>query len=826
MATVRVHELAKDMNIPSKDLLEKLQALGLNMKNHMSTIPSGEVSRIKNMVLNLGKGQSQGQGQSSRNVNSADKGPSQGQKAGEVQDRNNGSSNNSRSNQTNNTRNNSTANDRKDLPTGKPQDNRGPQQGGQRPQYGPSGGRQNQRPGAGPQGSQKPGTAQPNRNRPPNPASRPAAPDAEKTLNKAESVVGDRAYERGGKTKTATTKKGPRYDDKKSDFKRGGKYNKNRGSKNRHHRDIAPTTVKQVTLEGSMTLQDFAHLINKKAAEVIKKLLEMGVLATINQELDLDTLVLLGNEFGISVEIKKKKEEILLEEDVPDSPEDMRERPPVVTIMGHVDHGKTSLLDVIRHTNVTATEAGGITQHIGAYQVDVKGRKITFLDTPGHEAFTAMRARGAQVTDIAILVVAADDGVMPQTIEAINHAQAAKVPIIVAVNKIDKENANPDRVKQGLTEYGLVSEEWGGDAIFVEVSAITKQGLENLLEMILLVAEMSDLRSNPNKKARGTVVEAKLDKGRGPVATVLVQDGSLEVGDYIIVGTTQGRVRAMQDDKGRVLKKAPPSTPVELIGLNDVPAAGDVFRVVEDERLAKQIASEREAQKREETSNSRARVSLEDLFSQIQHGEVQDLNIIIKTDVQGSFEAIKQSLEKLSNDEVRVNIIHSGVGAITETDVMLADASNAIIIGFNVRPDVNSRKAAEKQQIDIRLYRVIYNAIEDVKAAMSGLLKPELKEVVLGRAEVRATFKVPKAGTIAGCYILEGKINRNSQVRLIRDGVVVHEGTIDSLKRFKDDVKEVVSGYECGIGIERFNDVHEGDHIEAFTFEEIKREIS
>jgi len=483
-------------------------------------------------------------------------------------------------------------------------------------------------------------------------------------------------------------------------------------------------------------------------------------------------------------------------------------------------------LDAIRHTSVTSTEAGGITQHIGAYQVELKGKKITFLDTPGHEAFTAMRARGAQVTDIAILVVAADDGIMPQTIEAINHAKAAQVPIIIAINKIDKENAQPDRVKQDLTNYGLVPEEWGRDTICANVSAKSGEGLENLLEMILLVAEVADLKANPNRKAKGSVIEAKLDKSRGPVATILVQNGTLDTGDFIIVGTTSGRIRAMQDDKGRKLKRALPSTPVEVIGLSDVPLAGDTFQAVDDERLAKQITSERSAIKREEAIHSRSRISLDDLFSQIQQGEVKELNIIIKADVQGSIEAIKSSLEKLSNNEVRVNIIHQGVGAITETDVQFADASNAIIIGFNVRPDTNARKVAENQQIDIRLYRVIYNAIEDVKAALSGLLKPEIREVVLGRAEVRATFKVPKVGTIAGCYLTEGKFLRNAQVRVIRDGIVVHEGDIDSLKRFKDDVREVMAGYEFGLGLERFNDIREGDSLEAFTTEEIKRELT
>lgn len=779
MATIRVHELAKDMNISSKDLLEKLNRLGLNMKNHMSTIPSGEVNRIKNMVLNLDR-----------------PAPATGDKVAAPHE--------------------------KKRPESRPTDPRNQKPAHKNQTPAPSQHKQ-------PVGHQQKTYPQQKAQHKPSPQ-QPIQPennhlrsthDLEQNLNRAERAVGDKAYERGGMTKTSP-KKTSRFDERKSDYKKGHKHGKN----NRHapKREITPVVVKQVTLEGPVTVQEFAHLINKKAAEVIKKLLQLGVLATINQELDLDTLVLLGTEFGITVENKAKKEDILFAEE-PDSPKDLLERPPVVTIMGHVDHGKTSLLDVIRHTNVTSTEAGGITQHIGAYQVEVNNKKITFLDTPGHEAFTAMRARGAQVTDIAILVVAADDGVMPQTVEAVNHAQAAGVPILVAINKIDREDANPERIKQELTEYGLVPEEWGGDSIFVEVSAKTKVGINTLLEMILIMSELADLKANPKKKAKGTIVEAKLDKGRGPVATVLVQNGTLEVGDFLIVGTSQGRVRAMQDDKGRELKKALPSTPVEIIGLSDVPQAGDIFQVVEDERLAKQIISERTAERKEEAFKSRTRVSLDDLFSRIQQGEVRDLNIIIKADVQGSIEALKQSLEKLSGEEVRVNIIHQGVGAITETDVMLADASNAIIIGFNVRPDVNARKTAENQEIDIRMYRVIYDAIEDVKAAMSGLLKPEFKEVVLGRAEVRAVFKVPKVGTIAGCYMIEGKILRNAQIRVIRDGVVIHEGHISSLKRFKDDVREVSTGYEFGLGIENFNDIHEGDNMEAFTFEEVQRAL-
>ncbi|QGG48221.1 translation initiation factor IF-2 [Heliorestis convoluta] len=583
---------------------------------------------------------------------------------------------------------------------------------------------------------------------------------------------------------------------------------------------------KHIVIDENVTVAELSQAMGIPVNELIKKLMHLGVMATINQEIDADTAMVLAAEWDISVDVTKSfTAEELLAEDAEDIEEDMIIRPPVVTVMGHVDHGKTSLLDSIRHTDVIASEAGGITQHIGAYQVEVQGKKITFLDTPGHEAFTAMRARGAKVTDIAILVVAADDGVMPQTIEAINHAKAAEVPIIVAINKIDKPDATPDRVKQELTEHGLVVEEWGGETIAVPVSAKTGQNLDQLLEMVLLVAEVQDLKANPNRTAHGTVIEAKLDKGRGPVATVLVARGTLNVGDAITAGTSSGKVRAMIDDRGRRVKKAGPSMPVEVLGLSDVPHAGDTFAVVDDEKLFKQVIAERMAKRREEDHRRTSKVSLDDLFKQIQEGQVKDLNLIVKADVQGSVEAIRGALEKLSTDEVRVKCVHDGVGAIKETDVMLAAASNAIIIGFNVRPDTNTRKAAEAQQVDIRLYRVIYDAIEDVKAAMSGLLEPEQREVVLGRAEVRATFKVPKAGTIAGCYVLEGKIARNAEVRLIRDGIVIHEGKLDSLKRFKDDAKEVNEGYECGVGIEKFNDLRENDIIEAFIFEEVKRKI-
>ena len=579
-----------------------------------------------------------------------------------------------------------------------------------------------------------------------------------------------------------------------------------------------------VVLEDSITVQDLAGQLGKKATDVIMKLMTMGVMATINQELDVDTATIIAEEFGATVEVKVSKEEELFT-DIEDAPEDLQHRPPVVTIMGHVDHGKTSLLDMIRSTHVTSTEAGGITQHIGAYQVETHGQKITFLDTPGHEAFTAMRARGAQITDIAILVVAADDGVMPQTIEAIDHAKAAKVPIIVAVNKIDKPEADPERIKQELTNYGLVPEEWGGDTIMVPVSAKKGVGIDDLLDMILLVAEMAELKANPNRNAKGKVIESKLDKGRGPVATLLVQAGTLHVGDFLIVGTTQGRIRAMFDYKGRSLKTAGPSMPVEILGLNEVPEAGDDYIAVDNEKLAKQVADKRQKEKHQQEIARNTKVSLEDLFAQIKEGEIKELNIVLKADVQGSIEAIRQSLEKLGNDEVRVNIIRTAVGGIREADVMLAAASNALIIGFNVRPDANARKLAEKEEIQINTYRVIYEAIEDVKAALSGMLDPDIKEVELGQAEIRSIFKVPKVGAVAGCYITEGKFTRAARVRVVRDGVVIHEGNLASLKRFKDDVKEVASGFECGLSIERFNDIKEGDILEAYTFEEVKRAL-
>ena len=583
-------------------------------------------------------------------------------------------------------------------------------------------------------------------------------------------------------------------------------------------------TKKEVEISMPATVRDLSALFGIPAAQLIKALMQEGIMATVNRNVDRDTAVLLADKFGISVK-ESAPPAVDPMEDIEDAEEDLRERPPVVTIMGHVDHGKTTLLDAIRETKVAAQEAGGITQHIGAYQVEIDGRKITFLDTPGHEAFTAMRSRGAQVTDIAVLVVAADDGVMPQTVEAINHAKAADVPIIVAVNKCDRENANPDRVKQELTEHGLIPEEWGGDTICVNISALRRENLDELLEMILLVAEMRELKANPNRPGRGNVIEAELDRGRGPVATVLVRKGTVRVGDSIVSGEVYGRVRAMMNHLGQRVEEAGPSTPVEILGFNDVPQAGDVMVVVEDEKTARQVAEARAAEIREVELRKTGPVTLDELFSQISAGKIKELNVIIKADVQGSVEAMSQSLQKLSNEEVRINVIHGGVGAVSETDVNFAAASNAVIIGFNVRPDASARKAAEREEVDIRLYRVIYDAIEDVKAALEGMLEPDYKEVILGQAEVRQTFRVPGVGTVAGSYVIDGKIARNAEVRVLRDNIVIHEGRISSLRRFKDDVREVATNYECGIGIERFNDIKEGDIIEAFVMEPVARKL-
>ena len=633
-------------------------------------------------------------------------------------------------------------------------------------------------------------------------------------------IVGDRANKDYGKSKQKIKNKNKsknQYDTKREDelakLKRIEQYEKDR----KKH-------LSNVVLPEQLSVSELAAALRMTNAEVVKKLMLLGVMASASQIIDYDTAALVAEEFGAKVtkEVVVTIEDKLID-DTEDNESELESRSPVVVVMGHVDHGKTSLLDAIRHTNVTRGEAGGITQHIGAYTVEINGSSITFLDTPGHAAFTSMRARGAQVTDIVILVVAGDDGIMPQTVEAINHAKAAEVPIIVAVNKMDKPEANFDRVMQALTEYELVPEQWGGDTICVPVSATGRQGIENLLEMVQLVAEVRELKANPNRKAKGTVIEAKLDKGRGPVATVLVQNGTLHSGDIIVAGTSVGRIRNMIDDKGNRINIAPPSTPVEITGFSDVPAAGDLFYVVDDERMARELVEQRKHEQKEEAAKANTAVTLDDLFSQIKEGNIKDLNIIVKADVQGSAEAVKASLEKLSNEEVRVRVIHNAVGGITESDVMLATASNAIIVGFNVRPDPGAKQSAEKDGVDMRLYRVIYDCLNEIEAAMKGMLAPKFHEVSLGMAEVRQTFRVSSVGTIAGCYVKEGRITRSAEVRLIRDGIVVHEGKIDSLKRFKDDASEVKQGYECGIGLERYNDIKEGDMIEAFINEEIKQ---
>ena len=586
----------------------------------------------------------------------------------------------------------------------------------------------------------------------------------------------------------------------------------------------AKKTQLKVLIPDEINVGELALRLKKTAADVVKQLMKLGVMANVSQNVDFDTASLVAEEFGAKVEreVIVTIEERLID-DSTDDEKNLQPRPPVVVVMGHVDHGKTSLLDAIRNANVTEGEAGGITQHIGAYQVQLDQRLITFLDTPGHAAFTSMRARGAQVTDVAILVVAADDGVMPQTVEAINHAKAANVPIIVAVNKIDKEGANPDRVLQQLTEYELVPEQWGGDTIVCNISAKQKIGIENLLEMVLLTADVQELRANPDRRAKGTVVEAKLDKGRGPVATVLIQNGTLNAGDIVIAGKTVGRVRAMTDDKGRRLEKAGPAMPVEIIGLSEVPDAGDLFYAVEDERMARELAEQRKTEEKDERAKLQQKVTLENLFSHIKEGEIKDFNIIVKADVQGSAEAVTASLRKLSNEEVRVQVIHSGVGGVNESDVMLAAASGAIIVGFNVRPEPAAADSAARQDVEIRTYRIIYDCIEEIESAMKGMLAPKFQEAVIGHAEVRQTFKVSGVGTIAGCYVTDGKIQRAAQVRIVRDSIVIHEGVLSTLRRFKDDVKSVKQGYECGIGIEKFQDLKVGDTIEGYQVKEVER---
>ncbi|NCB76344.1 MAG: translation initiation factor IF-2 [Negativicutes bacterium] len=791
----RVFELAKEYHTSSKDIMELLSKNEVPVKNHMSNVDEKGIDLVRK---HLGKQQAP-QGQQAPRPQGQQAPRPQGQQAPRPQGQ--------------------------QAP--RPQGQQAPRPQGQqapRPQW---------QQGPRPQGQQAP---RPQGQQAPRPqgqqAPRPQGGGGQQAPRpqQGQQNFGGQQRPGGGQRSAGQQQRSPGGPQRRQGGTGGGqRFNNQRGGNQRGGQRFAPAAPKQempkpkqIRIGESLSVKELSSKLGRDVGEVIKKLMMMGVMATINQEIDFDTACLLGEEFGTAVEALPPEEDPTEVKEIEDDPKSLQPRPPVVTVMGHVDHGKTSLLDVIRKTHVTEKEAGGITQHIGAYQVVYQGKKITFLDTPGHEAFTAMRARGAQVTDVAILVVAADDGVMPQTIEAINHAKAAEVPIIVAINKMDRPGANPDQVKQQLMEHGLIGEEWGGDTIMVPVSAHQKTGISDLLEMILLVAEVQELKANPNRNAMGTIVEAQLDKGRGTVATVLVQKGTLAIGDAIIAGSAYGRVRAMVNDRGERVKKAGPSMPVEVLGLTDVPEAGDVLIVVDDEKTARTVAEKRQDKKRSEEIKESQKVSLDDLFKQIQDGQIKDLNVVIKADVQGSVEALRQALMGLNtNEEVRVIIVHAGVGAINESDVMLASAANALIIGFNVRPDGNARKTADAEKIDIRTYRVIYDAINDVEAALTGMLASQYKEVILGRAEVRMVISVPKT-VVAGSYVLEGKITNSSQVRILRNGIVLHEGTVEALRRFKDDVKEVAQGYECGISVEKFRDIKEGDIIEAFMMEEVR----
>ena len=772
MSKIRIYELAKQLNVANKDLLEKIHSVGIEAKNHMGMLTEEEAAKVTALYQpkkeepkkEAPKKDAPKQHAPKQDAPKKDAPRQDGQKKDQKQ-----GGNNNRPAQKQDNRN--------DNRQGKPQQQNNQKQNGQQ------------------QGG------------------KPQNKDNNKGKDK-----------KGGKNNNQKVKENPMERRRREMEEEAALMAELAALEAAEKAANADPVIKYIP--ESITVKDLAEVLGKKGSDLVMNLMKKGKMLAINATLDFDTAASIAEEYNVILEQEEEKdimeEAFGTEEDEDESK--LEERPPVVVVMGHVDHGKTSLLDAIRHANVTKGEAGGITQHIGAYTVQIDGNPITFLDTPGHEAFTAMRMRGAQVTDIAILVVAADDGVMPQTIEAINHAKAAGVEIIVAINKMDKPSANPDRVKQELTEYGLLAEDWGGTTVCVPVSARSKEGIDNLLEMIVLTAEMKELKANPNKKARGAIIEAQLDKGRGPVATVLVQSGTLRVGDPVVAGPAYGKIRAMTDDKGRRVKAAGPSTPVEILGLSEVPAAGDTFYVAANEKQARQLAESVIAKNRETLiAQTPQKVSLDDLFSQIQSGNMKELGIIVKADVQGSVEAVRQSLEKLTNEEVRVRVIHGGVGAVTESDVLLASASNAIIIGFNVRPEPAAKTFAENEKVDIRLYRVIYNAIEDVQAAMKGMLDPVYEEKVLGHAEVRQTFKASGVGTIAGSYVKDGKIVRNCQVRIVRDGIVVYEGELESLKRFKDDVKEVALGYECGLVFKKFNDVKEGDWVEAFTMVEIPR---
>ncbi|EAC3819601.1 translation initiation factor IF-2 [Listeria monocytogenes] len=780
MSKVRVYEYAKEHQVSSKKVIEALKDLGIEVANHMSTINENALRQLDNAVDGTNKKAEAPKKETTSNENGNSKGPNK--------------PNMTNSNEKSNKPNKPAGQANKPATANKSQ--------GAKPAINKPANTGNQTQAS---GNQQAGGQKRNNN---NNSNRPGGGNPNRP-------GGNNRPNRGG------------------NFNNKGRNTKKKGKLN--HSTVPPTPPKpkelpeKIVFSESLTVAELAKKLYREPSELIKKLFMLGVVATINQSLDKDAIELICDDYGVQVEEEIKVDvtdlDVYFENELNEAVDESKlvERPPVVTIMGHVDHGKTTLLDSLRNTKVTLGEAGGITQHIGAYQLEIHDKKITFLDTPGHAAFTAMRARGAQITDITILVVAADDGVMPQTIEAINHAKAAGMPIIVAVNKIDKPQANPDRVMQELTEYELVPEAWGGDTIFAPISAKFGEGLENLLDMILLVSEVEELKANPDRRAIGSVIEAELDKGRGPVATLLVQDGTLNIGDPIVVGNTFGRVRAMVNDLGRRVKKVGPSTPVEITGLNDVPQAGDRFVVFEDEKTARNIGETRASRALVAQRSATNRVSLDNLFEHMKAGEMKEVNVIIKADVQGSVEALAASLRKIDVEGVNVKIIHTAVGAINESDITLAAASNAIIIGFNVRPTTQAREAAENESVDIRLHRVIYKAIDEIEAAMKGMLDPEFQEKIIGQAQVRQTINVSKVGTIAGCYVTDGKITRDSGVRIIRDGIVVFEGEIATLKRFKDDAKEVAKGYECGITVQNFNDIKEDDVIEAYVMEEIER---
>ena len=803
MIKYRVHEVAKDFNVTSKVISQILTDYIAPPKNHMQVLENNELDVIfeymtqHNQVASL---------EEVFNVKPKTEAPRKPQPQNQ--------------NQNQNQRNNAPAQQGRQDKAPAKQDNR---QQGQQGQQAPRPAAPQEQPKA--EKKDKPHTPRQVAEKRVVDTRGGVAVNIEKYNEKFEDMAGaktgGRNMGRGGTKEKIGNKNKQRQNSQAASAKRR---QEERDKMQKLQLEIAKKQQLKVQIPDEISVGELASRMKKTASEVIKQLFKLGVFASVSEVIDYDTAALVAMELGCKVEkeVIVTVEEKLID-DHEDRPEDLVPRAPVVVVMGHVDHGKTSLLDYIRHANVVSGEAGGITQHIGAYTVEINGSPITFLDTPGHEAFTSMRARGAMVTDIAILVVAADDGIMPQTVESINHAKAANIPVVVAINKMDTVGANPERIKQQLTEYDLVSEEWGGDTIICPISAKTGMGIDNLLENLVILAEVQELKANPNRAARGAVIEARLDKGRGPIMTVLVQNGTLKLGDIIIAGTAVGRVRTMINDKGQRVTEAGPSTPLEISGMSEVPSAGDTFNAVADERMARELAEERRVQMASNAMGGTKKVSLEDLFSQIQAGEMKTLNIIVKADVQGSAEAVKTSLEKISNDEVRVKVIHSAVGAINESDVMLAATSGAIIVGFNVRPDNAARDSAARSKVDMRMYRVIYDCINEIEAAMKGMLAPQFKEVVIGHAEVRETYKVSKVGTVCGCYCTDGKIQRGCDVRVLRDNIVIHEGSLASLRRFKDDVKEVASGYECGMQVEKFNDIKPGDIIECFVMEQIDR---